>query len=61
MISQKLLEELEIIMRENYQVELTPKETKEVADTLVKYGELAVKVFSREKNNKKNYETNYKN
>jgi len=52
MISQQLLDELRIIIWEDYQVELNSKEIREVAEALLRYGELAIKVGLKDKNNK---------
>jgi hypothetical protein len=44
MVSQKLLNELKQIIKEDYGVELTQKETSEVGNTLVQFFELLIKI-----------------
>lgn len=58
MISTPLVEELKIIIKEDYQLELSQEEASEVASTLVEYFELLVKMDSETKNEDKEEEVN---
>ena len=51
MLSQKSLDELKIIMREDYKKDLTDTELKKIANSLVKYFEVLLAI------NKQNYES----
>lgn len=46
MVSQELLEELKMIIKEDYQVELQPEEASEIANTLVHFFTLLEKMES---------------
>lgn len=44
MISQKLVDELRVIFKEDYDVDMTNEEARESAENLVKYTELLIKI-----------------
>lgn len=44
MVSQELVEELRMIIKEDYQVDLQPQEASEIANTLVNYFKLLTKI-----------------
>ena len=46
MVSQVLVEELKMIIKEDYQVELQPEETSEIANSLVSFFNLLLKLES---------------
>ena len=46
MVSAELVEELRMIIREDYQLDLEPQEASEVANTLVDFFELLIKIDS---------------
>ena len=49
MVSPELVEELRLIIKEDYQVDLQPQEASEVANTLVTLFELLAKIESETK------------
>lgn len=44
MVSLKLMEELRIIIKEDYQIDLEPQEASEIANTLVNFFNLLTKI-----------------
>lgn len=48
MVSQELLEELGMIFKEDYQIDLQPQELSEIGNTLVNYFELLAKIDNEE-------------
>lgn len=51
MVSRELVEELRIIIKEEYQVDLEPEEASEIANTLVNFFNLLTKIeFESDKN-----------
>lgn len=60
MVSAELVEELRMIIKEDYQLGLEPQEASDVANTLVSFFELLVKIDS-ESEGENNNEGEYQN
>lgn len=48
MVSQELLDELQIIIKEDYKIELTPQEVSEVGNTLVNFFSLLADIYYKD-------------
>lgn len=51
MVSQQLIEELQIIIKEDYGRDLDIKDTAKIANDMVGYFDLLAKIYDREKQN----------
>lgn len=51
MVSQQLIEELQIIIKEDYGKNLDTKDTAKIANDMVGYFDLLAKIYNREKQN----------
>lgn len=58
MVSPEFVEELRLIIKEDYQVDLQPQDASEVANTLVEYFELLIKIDSETQDENKKEEEN---
>jgi len=56
MVSPELVEELRLIIKEDYQVDLQPQEASDVANTLVSFFELLAKIDSETRDDDNNKE-----
>ena len=58
MVSRQLVEELKIIIKEDYRKDLKIKEVAQIAENLVGYFNLLAKIYHREEILKNKYENN---
>ena len=56
MVSPELVEELRLIIKEDYQVDLQPQEASDVANTVVSFFELLAKIDSETRDDDNNKE-----